>query len=227
VSLRGSGSSCVCSTTSSRDGVTSGKLGDGDLADSTSAPDGGSYGGEERGTCTTGDSLRLTPRDPELETCVPLSLRVSSSGAGFRRLSGVDSASGRKSSKSKLSVSSSPLWSLSSTSVVCCTMRNKLGCLALRLKLVNANIEASWPGVAPIFMADGGRVPCAGDSEPSDENVRSPKPLLSLSGAGLSCTSSAGVCAGSAVSSEGDACLSDVRVLLIARDLLDEVDAGV
>lgn len=30
-------------------------------------------------------------------------------------------------------------------------------------------------------MADGGRVPWAGDSEPRDENVRSPKPLLSTS----------------------------------------------
>jgi hypothetical protein len=36
-------------------------------------------------------------------------------------------------------------------------------------------------------MAEGGRVPCAGDSEPNDENVKSPKPLVSPSFASSSC----------------------------------------
>lgn len=159
VPLRGSSSSCVCVMTSSREGNTSGKLGEGDLIDSISAPDVGLHGGEERGTWTTGDSLRLVPREPELEIWVPLSLRFSSSGAAFRTLSGVDSAWGRKSSKSKFSVSSRLSRSLSSTSVVCCTMRSRLGCRALLLKLVRANMDFSCAGVAPTLMADGGRVP--------------------------------------------------------------------
>lgn len=224
--LRGS-SSCVCSTTSSRVGSTSGRLGDDDRADSTSAPDGGLYGGEERGTWITGDNLRLVPRDPELETCMPLSFRFSLSGALFRGLlSGVDSACGIKSSKSKLSVSSSPLWSLSSTSVVCCAMRNKLGCLALRLKFVKASIEASCRGVAPILIADGGRVPWAGDSEPNDDSVRS-KPVVSPSGAASSSTSSEGDCAGAFAVVDGVALLLDDLALVEVRVLFDAFDAGV
>ncbi len=61
-----SGSSCVCSTIASLDGSTSGRLGERDRLDSTSAPDGGLNGGEERGTWITGESLRLVPREPEL-----------------------------------------------------------------------------------------------------------------------------------------------------------------
>jgi hypothetical protein len=123
-----------------------------------------------------------------------------------------------------LSVSSSPLWSSSSTSVCCCTMRSKLGCRALLLKFVKAKMEASCAGVAPTLMADGGRVPCAGDSEPRDEKVRSPKPLSSSACAASSCASSVGNCASDGIRAEGDACLADVLVL---RALLDVLDAGV
>jgi hypothetical protein len=123
-----------------------------------------------------------------------------------------------------LSVSSSPLWSLSSTSVCCCTMRSKLGCLALLLKLVKAKIETSCAGVAPTFMADGGRVPCAGDSDPRDEKVRSPKPLLSPACAASPGALSLGEYIGTGIKTEGDVCLADALVL---RALLDPLDTGV
>jgi hypothetical protein len=75
-------------------------------------------------------------------------------------------------------------------------MRSKLGCLALLLKFVKAKIDASCAGVAPTLMAEGGRVPCAGDSDPNDENVKSPKPLVSPSCASSSCATSAAERAG-------------------------------
>jgi hypothetical protein len=83
------------------------------------------------------------------------------------------------------------------------------------LKFVRARIDASRAGVAPTFIADGGRVPCAGDSEPSDEKVRSPKPLVSPSGAGSSCVSLP----------EGP--LVDDLALLEVRVAFDTADAGV
>lgn len=103
-------------------------------------------------------------------------------------------------------------------------MRSKLGCLALLLKFVKARIETSRAGVAPTLMADGGRVPCAGDSEPSDENVRSPKPLLSSACAESSCAFPLRERVGAGITTEDDACLADV---LVFRVLLGAFDAGV
>jgi hypothetical protein len=79
-------------------------------------------------------------------------------------------------------------------------------------------MEASCAGVAPTLIADGGRVPCAGDSEPSDENVRSPNPLVSPSAA----TSS-----GAGITREGDFFRAVVLVLLVVRAVRDASDAGV
>jgi hypothetical protein len=103
-------------------------------------------------------------------------------------------------------------------------MRSKLGCLALRLKLVKAKIDASCAGVAPTFMAEGGRVPCAGDSDPNEDSVRSPNPLLSPSSTISSCTTSTGARAGAGLGIEDEACLADVLVLRVA---LVAFDAGV
>src|SRR5437660_258719 len=60
------------------------------------------------------------------------------------RLSGVDSSSGLKSSKSE-----------SSLSLVCCTIRSILGCRGRRRKLASANIEVSIEEVPWAFIADG------------------------------------------------------------------------
>lgn len=154
---------------------------------------------------------------------MPLSFRVSCSGACLRTLRGVDSACGRKSSKSRLSVLSRLSSSLSSTSVVCCTMRNKLGCRALRLKLVKASIDLSCAGVAPTLTADGGRVPWAGEFEPSDEKVRSPKPLSS-SACGLSAWM---FCCAGAVTAGDDFPVDFLALLLLVRARLEALDPGV
>ena len=44
-------------------------------------------------------------------------------------------------------------------------------------------MDVSWAGVAPTLIADGGRVPWAGESESKDVNDKrlSPNPLLSTS----------------------------------------------
>lgn len=69
-------------------------------------------------------------------------------------------------------------------------------------------------------------MPCAGDSEPNDENVMSPKPLDSPSGAIPSGASTMNP-AGADTSSEGDVCRTDVRVVLMLRVLVDAVETGV
>jgi len=103
-------------------------------------------------------------------------------------------------------------------------MRNKLGCLARLLKLVKARIEASCAGVAPTLIADGGRVPCNGDSEPNEENVKSPKPLVSPSWATSSCATSTCERVDVDFATEDNGCLPDN---FVPRVLLDAFDAGV
>jgi hypothetical protein len=70
-------------------------------------------------------------------------------------------------------------------------------------------------------------VPCAGDIEPNDDNVKSPYPVVSPScNASSSCTS-AEVRTGAATSTDGDGLLADVPVLLVARVRFVAFDAGV
>lgn len=103
-------------------------------------------------------------------------------------------------------------------------MRNKLGCLTRLLKFVKARIEASCAGVAPTLIADGGRVPCNGDSEPNEENVKSPKPLVSPSWATSSCAASTCERVDADFATEDNVCLPDN---LVPRVLFDTFDAGV
>lgn len=80
-------------------------------------------------------------------------------------------------------------------------------------------MEASCAGVAPTLIADGGRVPCAGDSEPNDDRVKSPKPLVSPS-----CATPIGESVDAGFEAEEDICLADVLVL---RTRFDTCDDGV
>ena len=106
-------------------------------------------------------------------------------------------------------------------------MRSKLGCLARLLKFVKARIEVSCAGVAPTLTADGGRVPWAGDSEFKEENVRSPKPLVSPSSGTSWLAASIGERVFAAATA-GDCFAADKRALpLVARAPFDAFDAGV
>jgi hypothetical protein len=88
-------------------------------------------------------------------------------------------------------------------------------------------MDVSCAGVAPTFTADGGRVPWAGDSEFNEENVRSPKPLVSPSSGASLFAASVGdsVCTWT---TDGDVLLADNLALpLVARIVFDAFGAGV
>lgn len=77
-------------------------------------------------------------------------------------------------------------------------------------------------------MAEGGRVPCAGESEPREENVKSPKPVLSSAIETSFCAPAMGerVCA--AVTAGDDVFADDVLALPLAvRALFDVAETGV